>query len=155
MKRLLLPLLTALALPPSVNSQYLNLECTINFRNFKETHKLSINLNGNYTKITQKKALLYAESKVKEDKILIFYREDSPDGGNSSYLINRINGNLLISNQINQYTAGDPYFDEDLIEKVKNLKPSKELPKASINALLTPQTSSGKCKRLEKAKTLF
>lgn len=155
MKRFLIPFLAAVALPTAVNAEYLNLECTINFRNFKEKHKLSINLNGNYTKITQKDAVLYAESKVKEDKILIFYREDSPDGGNSSYLINRINGNVVISNQINQYTAGDPYFDEDLIEKVKILKPSKKLPKTLINALLTPQTSSGKCKKLEKEKTLF
>ena len=155
MKRLLLQILAAIVLPTSVNAEYLNLECIINFRNFNETHKLSINLNGNYTKITQKEAVLYAESKLKEDKILILYREDYPDGGNSFYLINRLNGNLVISNQINKYTAGDPYYDEDLIEKIKNLKPTKELSQESINALLTPQTSSGKCKKLEKTKTLF
>ena len=155
MKRLFLSLLAGIALPNAVNAEYLNLECTINFRNFKETHKLRINLNGNYTKITQKDVALFADSKVNDDKILVFYREDHPDGGNSLYLINRFNGDLVISNQINQYTAGDPYYDEDLIRRLKNLKPSNELPKASINALLTPQTSSGKCKKLEKAKTLF
>ena len=59
MKRLLLPLLAALALPTAVNAEYLNLECKINsiFDDsiVKEKYNFSINLNGNDTKITASK----------------------------------------------------------------------------------------------------
>ena len=155
MKRLILPLLAALALPTAVNAEYLNLECKINFRDSKEKYNFSINLNGNDTKITSKNDLLYAESEVKEGEILILYRENSPDSVQSFYAINRLNGNIIINNRINKFSVGDPYNDEALVEQVKNLKPTKELPQSAIDALLTPQISSGKCKKTKKVKTMF
>ena len=40
-------------------------------------------------------------------------------------------------------------------QQVKNLKPTKELPQSAIDSLLTPQISSGKCKKTKKVKTMF
>ena len=155
MKSLLLPLLAALALPTAVNAEYLNLECNINFMDSKEKYNFSINLNGNDTKITSKNNLLYAESEVKEGEIFIRYRENSPDSIQSFYIINRVNGNVVVNLEVNKFKVGDPFYDEALVEQVKNLKPTKELPQIAINALLTPQISSGKCKKIKKVKTIF
>ena len=155
MKRLLLPLLAALALPTAVSAKYLNLECKINFIDSKKTEILSINLNGNDTKITRSNDVLFAESQVKEGEIIILKREDAPDSVQSFYIINRVNGKLLYKNQVNKFTVGDPYYDENLVKQVKNLKPSKELPKSAIDALLNGSTSSGKCKKTKKVKTIF
>ena len=155
MKRLLLPLLAAIALPTAVNAEYINLECNINFREFKEKHNFSINLNGNDTKITTKNNILFAYSEVKEGEIFIKYRENSPDSVQSFYIINRINGNLVITNTVNKFTVGDPFYNEDLVKQVKNLKPSKDLPQYAIDALLTPQISKGNCKKIKKVKTMF
>jgi len=155
MKRLLIPLLAAIALPTAVNAEYLNLECKINFIDSKKTEILSINLNGNDTKITKSNDVLFAESQVKESEIIILRREDAPDSIQSFYIINRVNGKLLYKNQVNKFTVGDPYYDEDLVELVKDLKPSKELPKSDIDALLNGSTSSGECKKTKKVKTMF
>ena len=81
--------------------------------------------------------------------------EDAPDSVQSFYIINRVNGKLLYKNQVNKFTVGDPYYDENLVKQVKNLKPSKELPKSAIDALLNGSTSSGKCKKTKKVKTIF
>ena len=155
MKRLLLPLLAALALPTAVNAEYLNLECNINFMDSKEKYNFSINLNGNDTKITTKDDLLYAESEVKEGEIFIRYRENSPDSIQSFYIINRVNGNVVVNLEVNKFKVGDPFYDAALVEQVKNLKPTKELPQSAIDALLTPQISAGKCKKIKKVKTIF
>ena len=112
-------------------------------------------MNGNDTKITSKNDLLYAESEVKEGEILILYRENSPDSVKSFYAIIGVNGNLIINNRMNKFIVGEPYYDEALVEQVKNLKPTKELPQSAIDALLTPQISAGKCKKIKKVKTIF
>ena len=154
MKRLLIPLLASIALPTAVNAEYLNLECNINFMDSKEKYNFSINLNGNDTKITTKDDLLYAESEVKEGEIFIRYRENSPDSIQSFYIVNRVNGNIVVNLEVNKFKVGDPYYDAALVKQVKNLISTKQLPQTA-NALLTPQISSGKCKKIKKIKTIF
>ena len=155
MKRLLLPLLAALALPTAVNAETLNLECKIKFRDSTNIHKFRINLSGNDTKITRNNKIEYAESMVDQDEILILYREDSPDSIRSFYTINRVNGNLIITNKVNKYAVEDPYYDKYRVEQLKNFKPTTEKQKILIDALLTPQISAGKCKKVKKVKTMF
>ena len=159
MKRFILPLLAALTLPTAVNAEYLNLECKINSifddSSVKEKYNFSINLNGNDTKITANEDLMYAESEVTEGEIFILYRENSPDSIQSSFIINRVNGNVVRTLKVNKLAVGDPFYNKALVTQIKNLKPTKELPQKDIDALLTPQISSGKCKKTKKVKTMF
>ena len=151
MRRFLIPLLSALTLPTTVNAETFYLDCALNKTEVKEREINSKNIINR--KINQNHKLLFAlneyspsasvsfdggeffsfevdEIKFRFNQIILVRQMDSPFfgiSGNLGYKINRENGSVY-------------YFNNELNQKTGIRKDIKK---------------SGTCKKTERQKTLF
>ena len=154
MKRLLLPLLAALALPTAVNAEVVNLECESTYLDWNESRKLDkneivnayidIDLDNQTSSINEKDFITKFNTFITRDSFVLTYL-DTERKEKDQITISRVDGSFVRSYEKLQLNKESVYFNE----KFYNLVKSKN------EKLLEPMRISGKCKKAKKIKTIF
>ena len=158
MKRLLLPLLAALALPTSVNAEIINLECTETYsdwkerRDYKEEEKYKIYIDIDTKR--QSSTIDVGDGIIKKYNtfitrdvyLLTFLNTEKKT--KESYDISRVNGSYLYKEKILKVDPESAYFDQGYYDVVMgNIE--------KFGDILLPLKYGGSCKKAEKIKTMF
>ena len=158
MKRLLLPLLAALALPTAVNAEIKNLECTAKYTEWKEREDLEqadqykiyidIDTERQTSTIDDGNGFIkkYNTFITRDVYLLTFLNNEEKK--KESYDISRVNGSYLYSIKSLKFDKESAYFDEELYQLIQ------ENPEKFGGALL-PIKEGGTCKKAKKIKTIF
>jgi len=154
MKRLLLPLLAALALPTAVNAEVVNLECESTYLDWNESRKLDkneivnayidIDLDNQTSSINEKDFITKFNTFITRDSFVLTYL-DTERKEKDQITISRVDGSFVRSYEKLQLNKESVYLNE----KFYNLVKSKN------EKLLEPMRISGKCKKAKKIKTIF
>ena len=158
MKRLLLPLLAALALPTAVNAEIINLKCTSKYTEWRERKDLKEDDQyAIYIDIdTERQAATVDDGNGTIKKYNTFITRDvylltflnTQKETRESYDIDRRTGSYLYQNKTLAYDKESAYFDE---KKYNLILENQE----RFGSLLLPIREGGTCKKAEKTKTLF
>ena len=158
LKRLLLPLLAALALPTAVNAEVINLECTAKYTEKKDRidleqadqYKIYIDIDTERQTSTIDDGdgfIKKFNTFVTRDVYLLTFLNTDKEK-KESYDISRVNGSYIYKEKYLKYDKESAYFDENSYKLIQeNLEKFGEL-------LLTLK-EGGYCKKAEKVKTLF
>ena len=158
MKRLLLPLLAALAIPTVVNAEIINLKCTAKYaewdvrEDLKEDDQYEIYIDID----TERQAATVYDGKGTIKKYNTFITRDvylltflnTQKETRESYDIDRRTGSYIYLNKLLALDKESAYFDE---KKYNLILENQE----KFGSLLLPIKEGGTCKKAEKTKTLF
>ena len=158
MKRLLLPLLAALAFPTGLNAEIINLECTETYadwkerRDYKEEEKYKIYIDID-TK-SQSSTIDDGDGFIKKFNtfitrdvyLLTFLNTEKKT--KESYDISRINGSYIYKEKNLKVDQDSAYFDQGFYDVVMG-----DIEK--FGDILLPLKYGGSCKKAEKIKTMF
>ena len=158
MKRILLQLLAAFALPTAVNAEIINLECTAQYAEWQnkevfeesEQYKIYIDIDtvGQFATVDDDDGYIKKfNTFITRDAYLLTFlnnRKKTKD----TFDISRTNGSYIYSEKILKYDSESAYFDESSYQLLlSNLE--------KYGDLLDPYMEGGICKKAEKTKTLF
>ena len=158
MKRFLLPILAALALPTSVNAEIINLECTETYadwkerRDYKEEEKYKIYIDIDTKR--QSSTIDDGDGFIKKyntfitrDVYLLTFL-NARKKTKESYDISRVNGSYLYKEKSLKVDPESAYFDQGYYDVVMG-----DIEK--FGDILLPLKYGGICKKAEKIKTIF
>ena len=156
MKRLLLPLLAAIALPTAVNSEIINLQCTQEYgekeerTEFKDQPLIYIDID------TQKQSSTVDNSSGIIKKYNVFITRDSyllsyvntDEKIGEEFDISRIDGSYIYSNRLLRLDKKSPFFDQQLYDIATG-----DMEK--YGSLFLPIKLGGTCDKAKKVKRKF
>ena len=154
MKRLLIPLLAALALPTAVNAEVVNLECESLYLDWHESRKfnkneiakvyIDIDLDNQTSSVNERDFITKFNTFITRDSFVLTYlNTDEKDKDQIS--ISRLDGSFVRTWQKLIFDKESIYFNENLYNRVKSTN----------EKLVEPMKISGKCKKAKKIKTIF
>ena len=157
MKRLLLPLLAALALPTAVNAKVVNLKCTAlgrqhtDYKKYTEkeqfTHYLDIDLDKQTTSVDNGRNITKFNTFITRDAFVLTFINTSFKQKNT-YEINRLDGSFSLTNQMLEFVPSSSFYDSQKAA-IANKSPDE------FDSLLVPIVYGGSCTKAEKIKTMF
>ena len=158
MKRILLPLLAALALPTDVNAEIINLECTETYadwkerRDYKEEEKskiyIDIDTKRQSSTIDNGDGIIkkYNTFITRDLYLLTFLNTEKKT--KESFDISRVNGSYLYKEEQLKVDPKSAYFDKGFYDVVMgNME--------RFGDFLLPLKYGGSCKKAKKMKTMF
>ena len=160
MKRLLLPLLAAIALPTAVNAEVINLECVAKYSQdvdgkqiLKNQPKVSFSIDSaNESTIVDDGYNLRKFNTLIANDIFILTFIDTSDGSGLTreykYEISRLNGNYLKTDRSLFLDPNSPFFNQGHYETVMSEAETYKL-------LIYPLKEGGICKKGKKVKRMF
>ena len=158
MRKLLIPLLAAIALPTAVNAEIISLECTETYtdwrerRDYKEEEKYKIYIDIDTKR--QSSTIDDGDGFIKKyntfitrDVYLLTFLNTEKEI-KESYDISRINGSYLYTEKDLKYDPESAYFNQGYYDVVMgNIE--------KYGDILLPVKYGGSCKKAEKIKTMF
>ena len=158
LKRFLIPLLAALALPVVVNAEIISLECTETYeewkerRDYKEEEKYKIYIDIDTKR--QSSTIDDGDGFIKKYNTFItrdFYLLtflNTEEERKESYDISRVNGSYIYKEKVLKVDPESAYFDQGYYDIVMS-----DIEK--FGDILLPLKFGGSCKKAKKIKTMF
>ena len=158
MRKLLVPLLAAIAFPAAVNAEIINLECTETYEEWRERidykeeemSKIYIDIDTKRQSATIDDGNGFIKKYntfITRDLYLLTFINTS-NKTKESFDISRVNGSYLYKQEQLQYDPESAYFDQGKYDVVMG-----DMEK--FGDILKPLKKGGSCKKAKKIKTIF